>query len=159
MNEKKITGYKIDHGTVIDHIATPNAIKIIDIILKLSPRNDQDGFISIGMNLDSHKIIKKDIIKLENIYLDKNIINIIALLSPTITISIITNQNVIEKKKIEVPKQVNSVIKCPNPNCITNFDIDCLSKFYLSKNFHDIVVGKCHYCERETNIVQDLLSI
>lgn len=51
--------FKIQNGTVIDHISSPMALKIIDILgIK------EQGIISIGLNFDSSKTGKKDIIKI-----------------------------------------------------------------------------------------------
>ena len=66
-NERAYKVFKIENGTVIDHIKSPLALKIIEI-LKLQ---QNDGILSIGMNFDSKRIGKKDIIKVENISLSK----------------------------------------------------------------------------------------
>lgn len=144
--------YKIENGTVIDHITSPMALKIIDI-LKL----EDHGIISIGINFDSKKTGKKDIVKVENVYLDKNETDLIALFSPSASINIIKEGVVIEKRQIEIPKVINAIIRCPNPNCITNHYNDAKTKFIIEGYDDHITTGRCHYCERETHITPDLI--
>ena len=65
--KKELKVAALENGTVIDHIKSPLALKIIEI-LKLQ---QNDGILSIGMNFDSKRTGKKDIIKVENVSLSK----------------------------------------------------------------------------------------
>lgn len=153
-NERVYKVFKIENGTVIDHIKSPLALKIIEI-LKLQ---QNDGILSIGMNFDSKTTGKKDIIKVENVYLSKKETDLIALLSPAATINIIKDGNVIEKRLLEMPKEVFDILKCPNPTCITNKYNDCQSKFFIKKIDDKTAIGRCYYCERETEITIELMK-
>ncbi|MBP7552189.1 MAG: aspartate carbamoyltransferase regulatory subunit [Spirochaetes bacterium] len=145
--------FKIQNGTVIDHISSPMALKIIDILgIK------EQGIISIGLNFDSSKTGKKDIIKIENVYLEKSHTDIIALFSPNASINIIKDGAVIEKRKIEMPEVINSILRCPNPICVTNNYRDCDTKFIVERADMNKTTVRCHYCERETVVTPDLIK-
>lgn len=151
--ERAYKVFRIENGTVIDHIKSPLALKIIDV-LKL----EQNGIVSIGMNFDSDKTGKKDIIKVENVYLSKEETDLIALFSPTATINIIKNGAVIEKRLLEMPEVVTDILKCPNPTCITNKYTDCKTKFEVNKIDEKSSVARCFYCERETPVLPELIK-
>jgi aspartate carbamoyltransferase regulatory subunit len=145
MNDRVYKVFKIKNGTVIDHITSHMALKIIDI-LKIK----EQGIISIGINFDSKKNAKKDIIKIENVYLKKKETDIIALISPEATINIIKNSKVIEKRQIELPKNITGIMKCPNPMCVTNNYHDCETNFSVKRYAESYTAVRCFYCERES---------
>ncbi len=151
--ERAYKVFKIENGTVIDHIKSPLALKIIEIL-----HLQNNGIISIGMNFDSDKTAKKDIIKVENVYLSKTETDLIALFSPTATINIIKNGEVIEKRLLEMPDFVFSILKCPNPTCITNHFHDCDTKFEIFKLNEKTTNARCVYCERETPVVPEMIK-
>ncbi len=153
MNERSYKVFRIENGTVIDHINSHMALKIIDI-LKIK----EQGIVSIGINFDSKMCGKKDIIKIENVYLDKKETDIIALISPKSTINIIKNSKVIEKRQIEMPKEILSIMKCPNPMCVTNNYHDCDTKFSVERYNGSSTVVRCFYCERETGVDPSLIK-
>ena len=129
------------------------ALKIIDIL-----EIEEKGIISIGINFDSKRCGKKDIIKIENVYLDKKETDIIALISPKASINIITNGIVVEKRQIEMPDKIVSVIKCPNPNCVTNNYHDCDTKFNVIRFDEHSTIVRCYYCERETHVEPSMIQ-
>jgi aspartate carbamoyltransferase regulatory subunit len=133
----------IENGTVIDHIPAQSLFKVISI-LQLEKISSQ---ITFGTNLDSEKLGKKAIIKLENKFFLDDEINKIALVAPSAKLNIIRNYAVIEKKSVEVPDVIVGIAKCMNPKCITNEE-SVLTKFtVISKK--DVAL-KCHYCEKIT---------
>ncbi|MFH0875859.1 MAG: aspartate carbamoyltransferase regulatory subunit [archaeon] len=133
--------YAIEQGTVIDHIPGGKALKVVEI-LKLDEYNQ---IVTVGMNLESKSLVRKDIVKIENKNLSKEEINRIALIAPMATINIIQNQKVFEKFKVTVPDYFENLIKCPNPKCITRNE-QVISKFY--KAAERPLCIKCHYCEK-----------
>jgi aspartate carbamoyltransferase regulatory subunit len=152
MNDKQYKVFRIDNGTVIDHIVPTMALKIINIL----GIKDQ-GLVSIGINFDSSKVGKKDIIKYENVYLDKKETDLIALFSPHATINIIKDNKVLEKRKIEMPKIIESIIRCPNPTCVTNNYRDCDTRFVVERFDDNSTVVRCFYCEKETLVLPELI--
>jgi aspartate carbamoyltransferase regulatory subunit len=90
---------------------------------------------------------KKGIIKVSNKFFRPDEINKIALVAPTATLIIIRNFKVVEKKKVEVPDSVEKIVKCFNPNCITNHEN--VSTRFTVIDKEDLKL-QCHYCEKIT---------
>jgi aspartate carbamoyltransferase regulatory subunit len=133
----------IENGTVIDHIPSNSVFQVIKIL----NLNEFDNQIFLGTNLDSHKYGKKGIIKVSNRFFKPDEINKIALVAPTATLIVIKNFSVVEKKKVEIPDGVEKIVKCFNPNCITNNE-PVFTKFTVIEKKE--LKLKCHYCEKIT---------
>jgi aspartate carbamoyltransferase regulatory subunit len=132
--------YAINDGTVIDHIPSTRALKVIDIL-----GLENEGILTIGIGFSSQKMGKKDIIKIENKYLKKEETDKISLIAPNATINIIKDGKLREKRKIELPKEYYNIVRCLNPNCITSID-DVPTRFKIVSTTPLIL--RCHYCER-----------
>ncbi len=143
--------YSIENGTVIDHIPTPLALKVIRIL-----GLENEGIMTIGIGFRSSMLPKgKDIVKVENRELSRAETDMIALIAPDATINIIKNGMVAEKRKIKLPEEINGVMTCPNPNCATNV-LGANTSFHLEDR--EKVTYRCRYCERVTPIHPDLLT-
>ncbi|MCL4323950.1 MAG: aspartate carbamoyltransferase regulatory subunit [Candidatus Thermoplasmatota archaeon] len=116
VRELKITPIK--NGTVIDHVTSGLALEVLRIIG--ASNLDKESTVSVALHVRSRRMGWKDIVKVENMELSAQKINAIALLSPTATISIIRDFKVVEKRPVTLPDRFTGVLKCPNPNCITN---------------------------------------
>lgn len=138
---KQIKVNAIKNGTVIDHITAGRVQKVLEILSLDAPET-----VMIGMNLNSKKIGKKDIIKIENRVLSQDEVNSIALLAPKATLIIIQNFEVVSKHSLELPEKIKNLIVCPNPKCITNAE-EIASKFRLTSDEHAQV--RCLYCEKK----------
>lgn len=139
MTEKTYKVYKIEKGIAIDHIPNKQALNILKV---LGLDKEHNSMITMGINLNSNKMGKKDVIKIENKDLTDDELDKIALVAPTASINIIENSTVVRKHQLHLPKKVVGLIKCPNPNCITrNEDVKTIFYPYDEKL-------KCHYCER-----------
>ncbi len=142
-DRKELKVSAIENGTVIDHIPPLSVFQVIRI-LNLDNITNQ---IMIGTNLDSQKLGKKGIIKVSNKYFESEEINKIALVAPTATLIVIKDYTVVYKAKVEIPDKIKKIVKCINPNCITNHE-------NIPTNFN--VIDKedlrllCHYCEKVT---------
>ena len=132
--------YAIEEGTVIDHIPGGKALKVIEI-LKL---NDYDNTLTFGVKFDSKKMGKKDIIKIEHKELTKDELNKIAIVAPQASINIIQNFEKIKKFNVELPTELHNIVRCPNPNCITNHERDLRTHFIQNNG-----VFTCFYCETQ----------
>lgn len=141
---KELKVSAIENGTVIDHIPSNSVFQVIKI-LNLSEFEDQ---IFLGTNLDSQKYGKKGIIKVSNRFFEPDEINKIALVAPTATLIVIKNFRVVEKKKVEIPYHIEKIVKCFNPNCITNNE--AVTTRFTVVNKKDLKL-KCHYCEKITS--------
>ncbi len=143
--------YSIQNGTVIDHIPTPLALKVIRIL-----GLGNEGIMTIGIGFRSKKYpAGKDIVKVENRVLSHDETDMIALIAPDATINIIRDGSVSEKRQISLPSEVRGILACPNPNCVTN-KLGAERHFFLEDR--KSVTYRCKYCERATPIEADLLS-
>ena len=143
--------YSIENGTVIDHIPTPLALKVVRIL-----GLENEGIMTIGIGFHSEKQpVGKDILKIENRELSHEETNKIALIAPDATINIIKDGKVAEKRQITLPSEVRDILSCPNPNCATN-KLGARKHFLLDNR--DTVTYRCKYCERATVVNADMLT-
>ena len=140
---KELKVSAIENGTVIDHIPAEFVFQVIRI-LGLDKIPNQ---IMVGTNLDSHKFDKKGIIKVSNKYFESEEINKIALVAPSATLIVIKDYTVVYKAKVEIPERINKIVKCINPNCITNHETVGTNVFGIDKE--DLRL-RCRYCEKTT---------
>ena len=141
---KELQVSAIENGTVIDHIPSKNVFQVIKI-LGLDLCEEQ---ILFGTNLESKKYGKKGIVKVSNRFFQSEEINKIGLAAPTATLIVIKNYQVVEKKKVEIPGQIEKVVKCVNPNCITNRE-NMITRFNVVDK--ENIKLQCHYCEKTTD--------
>jgi aspartate carbamoyltransferase regulatory subunit len=140
---KELKVSAIENGTVIDHIPAKSVFQVIRI-LNLSEVTDQ---ILFGTNLDSRKMGTKGIIKVSNKFFKPDEINKIALVAASATLIVIKDFKVIEKKNVEIPDTVEKIVKCFNPNCITNHENVPTLFTVIDKKELKL---HCHYCEKIT---------
>ncbi|MCL2032924.1 MAG: aspartate carbamoyltransferase regulatory subunit [Methanomassiliicoccaceae archaeon] len=145
----------IRNGTVIDHIASGQALNVLKI-LGVNEHNI-DSVISIGMHVLSTKTQGwKDVIKVEDRELDHVTVGKIALIAPDATISIIRDYYVAEKFKVRLDDHIIGLAKCSNPNCITNRGEPVIPEFIVGERNPPKL--RCVYCDRIlTNISENLL--
>ena len=141
---KKLTISTINFGIVIDHIPEKRSFKISEI-LNLKDYSDSVAILS---SVKSNGGGYKDIIKIEGKHLDIEEIDKIALLAPGVTINVIENSKVISKKLVSIPMKVNGLLKCFNPNCISNHET--METKFITENITPILI-RCVYCERIFN--------
>ena len=140
MKEYKISA--IREGTVVDHITPESTFKVIEI---LALDKKPDLIISVGNNMGSKKIGRKGIVKISGAFLGAEEVNKIALIAPNATFNIIKNFKVTEKKQLKIPAKIEGIVKCFNPNCITNIEgIPTMFKV-ISRSSLKLF---CAYCER-----------
>lgn len=133
---------KILEGTVIDHIPAGKALEILRVL----GISGQEGWrIAILMNVESKKLGKKDIIKIERRKLTPAEVNVIALIAPTATINIIENFTVVEKQKVTVPNIIEEIIRCPNPTCISNKEREPIKSRFRTISREPLRL-QCDYC-------------
>ena len=127
----------ISEGFVLDHI---QAGKSMDIYHYL--RLDKlDCCVAIIKNAKSNKMGKKDIMKIE-CPIDVIDLDILGFIDHNITINIIQDEKIVEKKRLKLPKEITNVIKCKNPRCITSIESGCDQIFRLGKSGEYY----CAYC-------------
>ena len=90
---------------------------------------------------------KKDIIKIDAV-IDVNV-DIIGYVDPNVTVDIIRNGKLAEKKKIDLPERLSNVLYCKNPRCITSVEQELVHIFKLTDKENRIY--RCIYCETKAN--------
>ncbi|MSR46941.1 MAG: aspartate carbamoyltransferase regulatory subunit [Planctomycetes bacterium] len=127
-------------GTVIDHLGPRTAFKALKILGIAA-----DATVLIGVNLDSSKLGKKDILKIEGRELTEAEMNKVALLSPQATFSVIRDFKVVKKFSPTLPDTVEGLIRCVNPACITQ-DPRVTGRFLVAAK--KPLKLRCYFCER-----------
>lgn len=132
----------ISEGFVLDHI---QAGKSMDIYHYL--RLDKlDCCVAIIKNAKSNKMGKKDIMKIE-CPIDVIDLDILGFIDHNITINIIQDEKIVEKKRLKLPKEITNVIKCKNPRCITSIEQELDHVFVLTDPENEVY--RCKYCEEK----------
>lgn len=149
--ERAIKVSALERGTVIDHLRHGTGLRVL-AVLGLS---DSEQTVSIGLNLDSKRMGRKDIIKIENKELTRDEIDKIAILSPEATLSIIRNFEVVSKLGPELEDELQGVVRCHNPSCISNHE-RTPSRFNVADR-EPVLRLRCAYCERV--VVQDEIEL
>lgn len=133
---------QLNEGVVLDHIEAGKSMSIYHY-LKL---DQLDCCVAIIKNARSNKMGKKDIIKVE-CPVDMLDLDILGFIDHNITVNIIKNGGIVEKKELTLPKTVTNIIKCKNPRCITSIEQELDQVFYLTDE--EKQVYRCKYCEEK----------
>jgi len=143
MSEEQLLVRRIKDGTVIDHIDPGMAL----IVLKALNITGREGnVITVALNVPSSKLETKDIIKVENKFLESQETNKLALLAPKATVNIIRDYKVIEKRKVELPDAFIEIFRCSNPRCVTNSKEEIKPIIDVIEKSRPTL--KCRYCAR-----------
>ena len=144
----------LTEGIVLDHI---QAGKSMDIYYKLGTGTAGCAdWQSLKMPRSS-KMGKKDIIKIDG-GLDLVNLDILGYIDHNITINIIKDGHIVEKKRVKMPKKITNVIYCKNPRCITSIEQELPHIFYLADEKKETY--RCQYCEEKySEIIQTLLLL
>ena len=149
MEESDLTVRRIRDGTVIDHIDEGRGLRVLEA-LEINGR--EGNVITVALNVPSGKFKKKDIIKVENKFLQDDDTNKLALIAPKATVNIIKNFKLVEKRRVSLPNKIQRIFRCTNPDCITNSNesiesiMDVVDKTGL--------VLRCRYCSRILDVNQ-----
>lgn len=130
----------IKEGFVLDHIKAGMSLRIYHD-LKLA---DLDCTVAVIMNAKSNKMGKKDIIKVE-CPVEALDLDILGFIDHTITVNVIKDDKIVEKKKLKLPKNIINVIRCKNPRCITSIEQELEQVFVLTDEEKEVY--RCKYCE------------
>ena len=131
----------IENGIVLDHITAGNSMNIYNV-LKLDKLNCTVALIK---NADSPKMGKKDIIKIST-HMDLDL-DVLGYLDPGVTVNIIRDGAVAERRHVALPQRVVNVIKCKNPRCITSVEREIVHEFKLTDPVKKVY--RCIYCEQK----------
>ena len=74
-------------------------------------------------------------------------LDILGFIDHNITVNIIQNGEIVEKKELHLPKEIRNVIKCKNPRCITSIEQELDQVFFLADEEKEVY--RCKYCEEK----------
>ena len=133
---------KIEEGFVLDHIP---AGKSMSIYYHLG-LDKLDCTVAIIKNAKSNVMGKKDIIKVE---CDINTLDmdVLAVIDHTITVNVIKDAVIVEKKQLTLPVEITGIMKCHNPRCITSIEQELPHIFYLADSERELY--RCRYCDEK----------
>lgn len=131
---------RISEGYVLDHIQAGASLSLYrDLHL-----DETDYPVAIIRNARSSKMGAKDILKVE---CDPNTLDldVLGFIDHNITVNIIKGGEIVEKKELQLPKEIKNVIQCKNPRCITSIEQELDQVFVLTDPEKEIY--RCKYCE------------
>lgn len=132
----------ITEGFVLDHIQAGTSLSLY-YDLKL---DELDCCVAIIKNARSNKMGKKDILKVE-CDIDALDLDVLGFIDHNITVNIIKGGEVVEKRVLQLPKQIKNVIHCRNPRCITSIEQELDQIFLLTDEATQTY--RCKYCEEK----------
>lgn len=133
---------KIEEGFVLDHIKAGNSLSLYHHL----QLDKLDCTVAIIKNARSNKLGKKDILKVE-CDIDMLDLDVLAFIDHNITVNVIKDGEIVEKKDLVLPGIIKNVIKCKNPRCITSIEQELPHIFVLTDEAKEIY--RCKYCEEK----------
>jgi aspartate carbamoyltransferase regulatory subunit len=133
---------KIEEGFVLDHIQAGKSLSIYEHL----HLDKLDCTVAIIKNARSDRLGKKDILKVECDITTLDL-NVLAFIDHTITVNVIKNGEIVEKKPLVLPKEIKNVIRCKNPRCITSIEQGLPHIFRLADQEGETY--RCMYCEEK----------
>lgn len=133
---------KIEEGFVLDHIKAGKSMDVYDHL----QLDKLDCTVAIIKNARSNKMEKKDILKVE-CDIDLLDLDVLAFIDDEITINVIKDGEIVDKRELILPRMIKNVIKCNNPRCITSIEQELPHIFVLADEAKKIY--RCRYCEEK----------
>lgn len=133
---------RISEGFVLDHIEAGKSMEIY----KYLHLDKLDCCVAIIKNARSNKMGKKDIMKIE-CPIDFMDLDILGFIDHNITVNIVQNEVIVDKKRLTLPKEIRNVIRCKNPRCITSIEQGLDHVFVLTDE--ETETYRCKYCEEK----------
>ena len=131
---------QLNEGVVLDHIQAGKSMQIYRY-LKL---DQMDCCVAIIKNAHSNKMGKKDIIKVE-CPIDELNLDALGFIDHRITVNIIHDGHIVEKKELSLPQRLVNIVRCRNPRCITSVEQEIDHIFFLADEKKEVY--RCLYCE------------
>lgn len=130
---------ELQNGIVFDHVRAGNGMKIYELL----NLGNYSGQVALIQNAKSSKMGKKDVLKISCENFDFNL-DAVAFIDDSLTVNIINNGELSEKKQLSLPNEITDVVKCKNPRCITNHETVPNTFRLVDK---DKKTYRCIYCE------------
>ena len=135
----------LQNGTVIDHIPSAKLFKVINVL----HLEKMKTAVTVGFNLKSKKMGHKSTIKIADKFFTDEELNQLSVITPNVTLAIIRDYEVVEKKEVKMPEELYDIVKCANPKCITNNEPMRTHFHVLDK---ETGILQCHYCNKEVKV-------
>ncbi len=135
---------QIEEGFVLDHIKAGKSLAIYHLL----QLDKLDYTVAIIKNAKSNKLGKKDILKIECDITQLNL-DVLALIDKNITVNVIKDGEIVDKKELSLPREIKNIIHCKNPRCITSIEQELPHIFVLSDEKKEVY--RCKYCEEKYN--------
>lgn len=146
MQKKELLVAAIENGTVVDHIPSE---KLFDVV-SLLRLNELQSAVMIGYRLGSSKYGNKSIIKIADKFFSDAELNKLSVVAPNVSLSVIRDFEVVEKRSVSMPSELRDIVRCANPQCICNNEpMETLFHVLDSKELGTMV---CYYCEKEQSL-------
>ncbi len=147
MKRQEMQVAALENGTVIDHIPSAKLFQVVNLLhLQEMPTP-----VTIGFNLKSQKMGKKSIIKVADKFFTDEELTSLSVIAPNVTLAIIRDYEVVEKKEVEMPQELTGIVHCANPKCITNNE-PMPTRFRVLDKERGIL--QCRYCNKEVALEQ-----
>ena len=138
-NEREYKVFKIQDGTVIDHIPHWKALQVIELL----GLRQRVSLVTIGIGLNSDKMGKKDLLKIEGRELTESELDRLALVAPDATINLIRGSVRVGKLNVKLPDQIDRLVRCSNAGCITRHE--SVPTRFVTESRAPLKL-RCHYC-------------
>lgn len=145
MKRQELMVAAIQNGTVIDHIPSNKLFQVV----RLLHLENVSSNVMIGYNLPSAKMGNKSIIKIADKFFTDDELNTLSVVAPNVTLCVIRDYEVVQKKCVTLPKEIVNIIKCGNPKCITNNEP--MRTYFNVTDFSQGII-QCKYCEKEQKL-------
>ena len=145
MKRQELQVAALQNGTVIDHIPSSKIFEVINL-LHLEKVSTS---VTIGINLKSKKMGHKSILKIADRFFTDEELNQLSVVTPNVSLAIIRDYEVVEKKEVKMPDELIGIIKCDNHKCITNNEPMKTHCHVLDK---EKGILQCRYCNREVTL-------
>lgn len=139
--------YRLDNGTLIDHIEHNRG----DLVKSLLGVNSYDGPILVANGIRSKRYGRKDVLAIHDVSLSPEQSYMLSLISEQATVNIIKNKRVVRKGKVGLPDVIDNLVQCQNMKCISrpeHYEF-AQNKFYVERK--GPLKIRCHYCEQPMN--------
>ena len=133
---------RIAEGFVLDHIEAGRSMEIYRYL----SLDKLDCTVAIIKNARSGKMGKKDIIKIE-CPIDFIDLDVVGFIDHNITVNIVKDEEIVEKKPLRLPKEIRNIVRCRNPRCITSIEQELDQVFLLTDEKKEVY--RCKYCEEK----------
>ncbi len=133
---------KIEEGFVLDHIKAGKSMQIYRHL----GLDKLDSTVAIIKNAKSKVMGKKDILKVE-CDINSLDLDVLAFIDHNITVNVIKDGEIIEKRSLVLPREIRGVIRCHNPRCISSIEQELPQIFYLADE--DKEIYRCRYCDEK----------